>query len=86
MLKEEEEEEEEAISTPIRELKRRMQEVFDRAEVRIAITEVPGNNIKPLLQRSDPFRSNKCRATDDCLVCKDGEGGRYRTTFVYIYQ
>ena len=29
-----------------------MKEVNDRAEVKIAITEVPGRNIKQILQRS----------------------------------
>ena len=56
-----------------------MKEGIDRAEVSIAITEVLGNNIKQILQISDPFRSNKCRETDDCFVCKNGESGRCKT-------
>ena len=39
-------------ATPRSELKRRMKEVLDRAEVKIAIAEVQGRNIKQILQRS----------------------------------
>ena len=66
-------------ATPRSELKTRMKEVIDRAEVKIAIAEVPGRNIKNILQRSDPFRSSKCRNDDECLVCRNSEGGRCRT-------
>ena len=36
---------------------------------------MPGTNWKMRLQKSDPFRKEKCRK-DDCLVCAEGDGGR----------
>ena len=70
------------------ELKRKMKEVIERAEVKIAITEVPGRNIKQILQRSDPFIINKCRNSDECFVCKHGESGVQpirRARLLYIH-
>ena len=53
--------------------------MLDRAEVKIAIKDVLVRNMKKILQRSDSFRSNKCRNADKCFVCKNGESGSGRT-------
>ena len=64
-------------ATPGSEMKRRYLSVIAKAGMRIGVVEVPGMNLKRRLQRSDPFRKEKC-GEGDCLVCAEGDGGRCR--------
>ena len=68
-------------ATPGSELKKRYMRVIAEAGVRIGVTEVPGTNLKRRLQKSDPFREERC-GKDDCLVCAEGDGGRCRVNGV----
>ena len=68
-------------ATPGSELKKRYMSVIAKAGVRIGVTEVPGTNLKRRLQKSDPFREERC-GKDDCLVCAEGDGGRCRVNGV----
>ena len=64
-------------ATPGSELKKRYMSVIVKAGVRIGVAEVPGTNLKRRLQKSDPFRKEKCEK-NECLVCPEGDGGRCR--------
>ena len=65
-------------ATPHSILKRRYQEVIDRAKIQIAVVEVPGTSMKRLLQRSDPFKEKKCAKERSCMICSGSAGGRCR--------
>ena len=62
-------------ATPGSELKRRYEKVIKAANVKVAVAEVPGANLKRRQQKSDPFRESKCRDVAKCMVCGDGKGG-----------
>ena len=69
-------------TTPKSELKKRLKKVIDNAAVKINISEVPGRNMKKIMQRSDPFKNKECSKKDECFVCKDERSGRCRTNGV----
>ena len=70
-------------ATPGSELKKRYLDTIQKAEVEIAVAEVPGSTAKSRVQRSDPFRDRKCEDPDGCMVCGNGgKGGRCRDTGV----
>ena len=64
-------------ATPGSELEKGYMSAIAKAGVRIGVAEVPGTNLKRRLQKSDPFRKEKC-GEEDCLVCAEGDGGRCR--------
>ena len=66
-------------ATPGGELKRRYQKVIEDTKVRVAVAEVPGSNLKRMIQRSDPFSQKTCGDQEKCMVCVDGDGGRCRS-------
>ena len=68
-------------ATPRGELRRRFLQTIKRAKVKVAVAEVPGRSVKRRLQRSDPFRSEKCEDPGRCMVC-EGKKGRCRSTGV----
>ena len=66
--------------TPGSELKKRYLDTIRKAEVRIAVAEVPGSTAKSKVQRSDPFRNRKCGDSEKCMGCgNDGKGRRCRS-------
>ena len=61
-------------STPDSVLQQRYQSEIDRRRLKIRVVEKAGRSIKSMLQRSDPFRAEKC-GRQLCLVCgTDGKG------------
>ena len=68
-------------ATPGSELKKRYMSAIAKAGVRIGVAEVPGTNLKRRLQKSDPFRKEKCEK-EDCLVYAEVVGGRCRVNGV----
>ena len=68
-------------ATPKGELRRRFLHTIKKANVKVAVAEVPGRHVKRRLQRSDPFRSEKCEESGLCMVC-EGKRRRCRSTGV----
>ena len=60
-------------STPDSVLQQRYQEEIDRRGLKIRVVEKSGRSVKSMLQRSNPFRPEKCDRPS-CLVC--GTGGK----------
>ena len=54
-------------------LQQRYQEEIDRRGLKIRVVEKSGRSVKSMLQRSNPFRPEKCDRPS-CLVC--GTGGK----------
>jgi hypothetical protein len=70
-------------ATPGSELKRRYEKEIEEAGMKIKVTEQSGIPFKCYLQRSNPFKSKKCKR-DDCLVCiPGGKGTCYATGVTY---
>ena len=70
-------------ATPGSELKRRYEKEVDEAGMKIRVTEQSGIPLKRHLQRSNPFKSEKCER-EDCLVCTSGgKGTCYATGVTY---
>ena len=55
--------------TPGGELKKQIQRAARKNKVKVKVIERVGTTVKRLLQRSRPFRRNKCTRTD-CIPCK----------------
>ena len=70
-------------ATPGSELMKRYMSVIAKTGVRVGVAEVPGRstNLKKRLQKSDPFRKEKC-GKEVCLVCAEGDGGRCKVNGV----
>ena len=67
-------------ATPGGELRKRYQKLISDTKVKVAVAEVPGASIKKRLQKSDPFKEEKCRDPAKCMVCDgEGKGGRCRS-------
>ena len=62
-------------ATPGSVLKRRYQEVLEKAKVRMAVADVPGPSVKRGLQKYDLFKKKMCRDAEKCMACYDGDGG-----------
>ena len=72
-------------STPGSVLQQRYQSEVDRQGLRIRVVEKAGRSMKSMIQRSDPFRIEKCDR-QSCMVCQtsgkgscDKEGVTYST-------
>ena len=61
--------------TPNAVLRTILQEEIDRSTFKIRVVEHAGRTLKQSLQRSDPFKSSRCRR-EDCPVCESGGKGR----------
>ena len=62
-------------ATPKSELQKQLQGKIDKTNIKIKVIEKTGLSIKRKLQKSDPFRKNKCERTD-CFVCISGGKGK----------
>ena len=58
-------------------LKREVQRIAKRNEVRVKVIEKAGLTMKKALQRSDPYQKRKCERAD-CAVCEHGKAGECR--------
>ena len=65
-------------ATPGGELKRRFMKIIQEAKVGIAVVEKTGTTMKQTLQRSNPFKQEKCRKARMCMVCLGNSGGKCR--------
>ena len=61
-------------STPGSVLQQRYQSEVDRQGLRIRVVEKAGRSIKSMIQRSDPFRTEKCDR-QSCMVCQTSGKG-----------
>lgn len=61
-------------STPESVLQKRYQAEIDRRGLKIRVVEKAGRSIKSMMQKSDPFRREKCDR-QSCLVCSTGGKG-----------
>ena len=68
-------------ATPGSELKKMHMSVIGKTGMRVSVAGVPGTNLKRRLQKSDPFRKEKCEK-EDCLVYAEVVGGRCRVNGV----
>ena len=64
-------------STPGGILKKKIQTAARKNKIRVKIVERVGTTIKKLLQRSRPFKQEKCNR-EDCIPCKTGIDCRTR--------
>ena len=70
-------------TTPKSNLRRKMQDEIRKTRLKIKVVETSGKSIKQQLQRSDPFKNNRC-PSHDCLVCtSDGKGPCRRSGVTY---
>ena len=60
------------------ELKKRIQQIAKRNNVKVKVVEKAGLTVKKVLQKSNPFGKVKCHR-EDCEVCKFGKPGDCRT-------
>ena len=58
-------------ATPASQLQRRLSDEVDKSKFKIRVVELAGGSIKKSLQRSDPFKSDKC-LRPNCAVCETG--------------
>ena len=49
--------------------------IIDKHKINIKVVEKAGTQIKHILQKSDPFKNNKCEDTE-CLPCKGDNNDR----------
>ena len=73
-------------ATPKSELKKEVEKVVRRLQMKIKVVERVGITIKSLLQRSNPFGVKDCNR-DKCLLCCQGSNSDCRTRgCVYEYE
>ena len=66
-------------TTPKAELRKRYEEEIKNSKLKIRVVETAGKTLKKHIQRSDPFKREKCGNTK-CLVCTTEGKGPCRTT------
>jgi len=64
-------------STPQSILKKRYEEEIKKTDIQIKVIEQAGTPLKRILQRSNPFRKDRCD-DNECFICKNGGKGNCR--------
>ena len=67
--------------TPNSHLKRLYEKEIRKTSFKIRVVERAGKSIKSMLQRSHPFKKEKC-GKEDCMICSSGGSGNCRTNNV----
>ena len=67
-------------ATPRSELKKTFERIVNESKIGIKVVEKSGRSIKNIIQKSDPFSKDKCRDSEQCMVCSSEQrgGGRCR--------
>ena len=65
-------------ATPKSELQKQYTKIIHKHNMRIKVVERAGTQIKNLIQKSEPFKQNKCSDTD-CFVCKSNKNNNKNT-------
>ena len=62
-------------ATPKSELKKKYENEIKKTDLKIRVVEKSGRSLKSMLQKSDPFKQDKCADVEGCVRCKsDGRG------------
>jgi len=57
-------------ATPKSEYSKNVRKLVQKHKLKIRVVEKAGETVKQILQRSDPFKNNKCNRVD-CFVCRN---------------